>query len=124
VLAALLRSGKLTAVEPLVCPGHLTIAGRNFDCSHPKLDSPMRVETALAYSCNYFVARMADRFAAGELPAALSQAGFGEASGRNSWQRLTGLWPCSRLARKCSLFWLEWKARSSTAPRSGHRWRA
>lgn len=84
VLAALLRSGKLTAVEPLVCPGHLTIAGRNFDCSHPKLDSPMRVETALAYSCNYFVARMADRFAAGELPAALSQAGFGEASGRNS----------------------------------------
>lgn len=81
VLAALLRSGKLTAAESLLCPGRLTIAGRNFNCSHPRLDSPMRAETALAYSCNYFVARMADRFAPGELAAALAQAGFGSVSG-------------------------------------------
>jgi cell division protein FtsI/penicillin-binding protein 2 len=82
VLAALLRSGKLTATESLPCPGRLTIAGRSFDCSHPRLDSPMRVETALAYSCNCFVARVAERFAPGELAGELARAGFGEASGR------------------------------------------
>src|ERR1017187_1179294 len=91
VLATLLRSGKLTATESLLCPGRLTIGGRSFDCSHPRFDSPMRVETALAYSCNCFVARVAERFAPGELPGELARAGFssptglvdsGEASGR------------------------------------------
>lgn len=91
VLAALLRSGKLTATESLLCPGRLTIGGRSFDCSHPRFDSPMRVETALAYSCNCFVARVAERFAPGELPGELARSGFssptglvdsGEASGR------------------------------------------
>ncbi|MGA2136254.1 MAG: penicillin-binding transpeptidase domain-containing protein [Bryobacteraceae bacterium] len=67
VLAALLRAGKLNAAESFACPGRLRIAGRSFNCSHPRLDSPMRVDTALAYSCNYFVARVAQRFAPGEL---------------------------------------------------------
>src|ERR1017187_1425474 len=48
--AALLRNGKLSATEAWPCPGRLTIAGRSFDCSHPRLDFPMRVETAIAYS--------------------------------------------------------------------------
>jgi cell division protein FtsI/penicillin-binding protein 2 len=67
VLAALLRVGKLNAAESFACPGRLRIAGRSFDCSHPRLDSPMRVDTALAYSCNCFVAHVAERFAPGEL---------------------------------------------------------
>jgi cell division protein FtsI/penicillin-binding protein 2 len=75
VLAALLRSGKLTATEAWPCPGRLTLAGRSFDCSHPKLDFPMRVETAIAYSCNCFVARMAERFASFELAAELARVG-------------------------------------------------
>jgi len=75
VLAALLHNGKLTAKESLPCPGRLTIAGRSFDCSHPRLDAPMRVETALAYSCNYFVASMAERFAPGELAGELARVG-------------------------------------------------
>jgi len=82
VLAALLRCGKLTAAESLPCPGRLTIAGRSFDCSHPHFDSPMRIETALAYSCNCFVARVAERFAPGELAGELARAGFGEDRGR------------------------------------------
>lgn len=67
VLAALLRAGKLNAAESFACPGRLRICGRSFDCSHPRLDSPMRVDTALAYSCNCFVAHVAERFAPGEL---------------------------------------------------------
>jgi cell division protein FtsI/penicillin-binding protein 2 len=51
----------------------------------------MHVDTALAYSCNYFVARVAERFAPGELAGELARAGFstptglvdaGEAAGR------------------------------------------
>jgi cell division protein FtsI/penicillin-binding protein 2 len=85
VLAALLRSGKLTATEGLLCPGRLTIAGRSFDCSHPRMDSPMRVETALAYSCNCFVARVAERFAPGELAGELARAGrIRQATGRDA----------------------------------------
>lgn len=78
VLAALLRMGRLTAAEPFPCPGRLTIAGRSFDCSHPRLDTPMCVETAVAYSCNCFVARVAERFAPGELAEELARVGFGD----------------------------------------------
>src|SRR5579862_8818010 len=42
VLEALLRMGKLTRTEPFWCPGRLTIAGRPFNCSHPRLDFPLR----------------------------------------------------------------------------------
>ena len=75
VLAALLRDGKLSATEAWPCPGRLTIGGRSFDCSHPQLDFPMRVETAIAYSCNCFVARVAERFAPGELASELARVG-------------------------------------------------
>jgi cell division protein FtsI/penicillin-binding protein 2 len=66
-LAALLRSGKLHAEESVVCEGRLSIGGRQLNCSHPRMAMPMRVETALAYSCNCFVARMAERLAPGEM---------------------------------------------------------
>jgi cell division protein FtsI/penicillin-binding protein 2 len=59
-LAALLKSGKLRADEAWPCPGTLSIAGRQLNCSHPRM-APMTVETALAYSCNCFVAHMAER---------------------------------------------------------------
>jgi cell division protein FtsI/penicillin-binding protein 2 len=66
-LAALLKSGKLRPDEAWLCPGTLTIAGRQLNCSHPRMATPMRVETALAYSCNCFVAHMAERLAPGEM---------------------------------------------------------
>jgi cell division protein FtsI/penicillin-binding protein 2 len=67
-LAALLKSGRLRADEGFLCPGTLSISGRQLNCSHPRVSAPMRVETALAYSCNCFVARVAERLAPGELP--------------------------------------------------------
>lgn len=75
-LLALLEAGKLRAEESLLCPLRLTIAGRSYACSHPPLDSPVRVRTALAYSCNCFVARFASRFEPGELAGHLARAGF------------------------------------------------
>ena len=76
VLAALLRSGKLAASEAVVCTGRLSIGNRQFNCSHPVVDAPMHVDTAIAYSCNFFVARMADRFSSGELARVLEAAGL------------------------------------------------
>jgi cell division protein FtsI/penicillin-binding protein 2 len=45
----------------------LTLEGRILDCSHARISAPMRVDTALAYSCNCFTAHMAQRFEPGEL---------------------------------------------------------
>jgi len=74
VLATLLRNRKLTAAEPYVCPQRLTIAGRSFNCSHPSLGIPVKTRTAIAYSCNCFVAHVAQRFAPGELAVGLERA--------------------------------------------------
>jgi peptidoglycan glycosyltransferase len=82
VLAALLKAGKLTASESYLCPGTLTIAGRSFNCSHPPVSAPMRVDTALAYSCNCFIAHVAERFEPRELAPALQAAGLAQFSGR------------------------------------------
>ena len=80
-LAALLRAGKLTPEEGFACPGRLTLDGEPLACSHPPISTPMRARTALAYSCNCFVAHFAARFAAGELAAYLEHAGIGSRSG-------------------------------------------
>ncbi len=78
VLDALLRSGKLRANESYLCPGQLRIGERSLNCSHPQLDSPLRPDTALAYSCNCFVAHVAERFAPGELARRLKAGGITE----------------------------------------------
>ena len=80
-LEALLRSGKLREGETFPCPGSLSIGGRAFNCSHPAMAAPMDVKTALAYSCNCFVAHFAARFAPGELAAALVRCGLSSRSG-------------------------------------------
>lgn len=80
-LAALVSAGKLGAEEGFPCPGRLTIGGEPFPCSHPPIGAPIRLRTALAYSCNCFVAHVAERFAPGELAAALERAGLASHSG-------------------------------------------
>ena len=80
-IEALLRGGKLTDSETFACPGTLTIGGRSFNCSHPALAQPVDARTALAYSCNCFVAHFAERFAQGELAAHLIRCGLSSPSG-------------------------------------------
>jgi cell division protein FtsI/penicillin-binding protein 2 len=80
-IEALLRGGKLKAGEQYACPGTLTIGARSFNCSHPAMAAPMDARTALAYSCNCFVAHFAERFATGELAAHLVRCGLSSRSG-------------------------------------------
>src|SRR5690242_13134161 len=70
VIAALLETGKLRPNEAYRCPGDLEIGGRQLACSHPRDLPPMTARTAIAYSCNCFVAQFAERFERGELPRA------------------------------------------------------
>jgi penicillin-binding protein 2 len=80
-LAALVSAGKLGTQEGFLCPGRLTIGGEPFPCSHPLIATPIVLRTALAYSCNCFVAHFAQRFAPGELAAALERSGLASPSG-------------------------------------------
>jgi cell division protein FtsI/penicillin-binding protein 2 len=96
-IEALLRGGKLKAGEAYACPGTLTIGARPFHCSHPAMAAPMDARTALAYSCNCFVAHFAERFAPGELAAHLVRCGlssrtgwFGEGEASGSVERADG----------------------------------
>jgi penicillin-binding protein 2 len=80
-LMALLESNKLRADEQFPCPIKLMIAGRSFACSHPPVGVPMRAETAIAYSCNNFVAHFATRFEADELARVLTRERLASKSG-------------------------------------------
>ncbi len=76
VLDALLGAGRLRENDGLVCPLRLTIDGREFGCVHPRMAEPLTVPTAIAYSCNNYVARKAGQAAAAGLDRALVQRGF------------------------------------------------
>jgi cell division protein FtsI/penicillin-binding protein 2 len=76
VLAALLESGKLRPDETFICSGKFSIEGRSFACVHPRVSTPIDLPTAIAYSCNEYVAKAARRFGSGELVRALSRYGL------------------------------------------------
>jgi cell division protein FtsI/penicillin-binding protein 2 len=80
-LTALLENNKLRADEQFPCPIKLTLAGRSFACSHPPVGVPMRADTAIAYSCNNFVAHFARRFEADELARLLTRQRLASKSG-------------------------------------------
>ena len=81
-IAALLESGKLRPNDRWRCPRTLTVGGRSLDCSHPPVSEPIDPRTAIAWSCNCFVAHFAERFAPGELPVALGRYGL---ASRGEW---------------------------------------
>ena len=77
VFSTLLRARKLDPGEAFPCTGRLEIGGRRFDCSHPHINTPIDLRTALAYSCNAFTAHVAERFEPGELARGLERFGIG-----------------------------------------------
>jgi len=99
VLNALLERGLLRPGDAFPCPHDLRLAGRSFDCSHPPLSVPFTARTAIAYSCNCFVAHYAPRFRAGELASEIERCGlvsrtnwFGESEGAGRvWNALPEL---------------------------------
>jgi cell division protein FtsI/penicillin-binding protein 2 len=76
VIAALLDSGRLRPDDSYRCPGELRIGGYNMACSHPRELPPMQARSAIAYSCNCFVARYAARFTPAELASVFARSGL------------------------------------------------
>jgi penicillin-binding protein 2 len=75
-LLALIESGKLAANDRLLCPRRLEIAGKNLDCSHRISAQAFDARAALAWSCNNWFVRMAQRLDPQELRGAFVKAGF------------------------------------------------
>src|SRR3984885_5161216 len=75
-LAALIDAGVLPARADWICTGHLTIAGHNLACTHPKSAAPLDAVSALAYSCNEFFAHFASAIPPDRLRSVLTTYGF------------------------------------------------
>ena len=80
-LAAALRQGRVRAGTTVVCRGDLHIAGRDLACTHPRDETVLDAERALAYSCNAWFASLATRFAPREAAAVLREYGLGSRTG-------------------------------------------
>jgi cell division protein FtsI/penicillin-binding protein 2 len=81
ILASLLKRGWLRPDSSWACPGRLSIGKRQFDCVHPPMVTPMRIDTALAYSCNCFVAHIVEQSGGNEIYSDLLTFGFGTRTG-------------------------------------------
>ena len=59
-----------------VCGRKLRLAGRRMDCVHPRLAMPLSAVEALAYSCNYYFANLAQSIDPERLADTLRKFGF------------------------------------------------
>jgi cell division protein FtsI/penicillin-binding protein 2 len=79
--SALLEDGSVKAGTSLMCARTVRLNGRNLDCSHVASAEPLDVSAALAYSCNSFFTRMAQRLKPEALVRAFEQAGLASRTG-------------------------------------------
>lgn len=76
-LLAALRARVINADAHLSCRKHYTRHGADFTCSHPVYNPPFDSAEALAHSCNYYFARLAERLPPDEFNQTLAAYGFG-----------------------------------------------
>jgi stage II sporulation protein D len=76
-LLAALRARVINADARLSCRKHYTRRGADFTCSHPVFIPPFNPAQALAHSCNYYFARLAERLPPEEFNHTLAAYGFG-----------------------------------------------
>jgi cell division protein FtsI/penicillin-binding protein 2 len=81
VLDALLDSGKLDPNQRILCRRKFRIGSVEMDCTHPASITELNAESAIAYSCNTYVATVAQRLTATELVDALRRAGLDSPTG-------------------------------------------
>ncbi|MFL6207947.1 MAG: SpoIID/LytB domain-containing protein [Pyrinomonadaceae bacterium] len=80
-LLTALRTGAIASDTRLLCRKRYARAEAHFTCSHPASLPPFNPAQALAYSCNYFFARLAERLKQDDLNATLAAYGFGARAG-------------------------------------------
>lgn len=68
---AALAQGAVTRATRIACPRQVTVLGRRVACVHPDLGRPMTLDEAVAYSCNHYFVRIAERLERAGLDATL-----------------------------------------------------
>jgi cell division protein FtsI/penicillin-binding protein 2 len=81
LLMSLLESGKLNPNQQLLCRKPLKIGSAQMDCTHPSQVKELDAASAIAYSCNSYVAEVALRLNGAELVELLRHAGFDSPTG-------------------------------------------
>jgi SpoIID/LytB domain protein len=76
-----MRSGLIDSHSAIRCAGQYATKEFQVVCSHPKSEAPFDLPQALAYSCNYYFARTAERLSNGVLQSTLAGFGFGARTG-------------------------------------------
>ncbi|HEV2799083.1 MAG TPA: SpoIID/LytB domain-containing protein [Pyrinomonadaceae bacterium] len=76
-LLAALRAGVVNTDSRLSCRKHYARRGADFTCSHPVYVPPLNPTQALAHSCNYYFARLAEQLPHAEFTHTLAAYGFG-----------------------------------------------
>lgn len=76
-LLAALRARAIDTDARLSCRKHYTRHGADFTCSHPVFIPPFNPAQALAHSCNYYFARLAERLPPEAFNHTLAAYGFG-----------------------------------------------
>jgi len=87
-LWALLNAGLIHDGDTLACPRELRIGSHDMACSHPALAQTVTLQSAIAYSCNNFVARNAARFKPGQLGEFLRKQGLAQARGASTVEQI------------------------------------
>jgi cell division protein FtsI/penicillin-binding protein 2 len=77
VSAAALEEGAITPPERIMCRRIPRLLGESYHCSHPAVDLPFDLGSALANSCNYFFSELSTRLPASTLAHWYALFGFG-----------------------------------------------
>jgi stage II sporulation protein D len=78
---AALRAGLIDAESRTACRRRYALDGFQIVCSHPKSEAPFDLPHALAYSCNYYFARLGERLSQSAFDSVLLSFGFGSRTG-------------------------------------------
>jgi cell division protein FtsI/penicillin-binding protein 2 len=81
VLMTLLETGKLDPKQQFICRRPLQIGSARMDCTHPAAVAELDTASAIAYSCNSYMAEVVPRLSGAELVALLRRAGFESPTG-------------------------------------------
>ena len=87
---ALLRSGIVKYDTRLTCRGHYKAEDLVDSCVHDQTIPPLDAADALAYSCNYYFAKLGEKLDDQSLARVLSDFGFGQPTGVNAEQESAG----------------------------------
>lgn len=88
-----LRTGALTTDSRLLCRQQYAHANFRISCVHPPDKPAFNAEQALAYSCNYFYARLGEHLTASAFNSTLTSFGFGNRTGAGGAKEADGKLP-------------------------------